>query len=102
GRGGAGAAVHDLAQRGGVGQQGAGVVGRRGTEQRGGGAGLLDAAGAHHHEGVGAVGGDGEVVGDQHHPGAGGLAQLVDEVQHGGLHGDVQGAGGLVGDEQLG
>ena len=68
----------------------------------GGGPGLLDPSVLHHHEGVGAVGGDGEVVGDQEDSSPGRLAQLVDEVQHRGLDGDVQGAGGFVGDQQVG
>lgn len=47
------------------------------------------------------VGGDAEVVGDQHDRGPGATAQVVDQVEHLRLHGGIQSGGGLVGDDQV-
>ena len=61
---------------------------------------LDDAAAGHHHDPVGAVGGHPEVVGDQQDRGAVLPGQLAEVVEDAALHGDVEGAGRLVGDEQ--
>jgi hypothetical protein len=60
---------------------------------------FLDAT-ALHDDAMRAVGRHAQVVGDQQHGGAGFAAQLVDQIQDAPLHGDIQRAGGLVGDDQ--
>ena len=67
------------------------------------GLGLLDdLAGVHDDHPVGAPGDHAHVVGDEDHGHRQLLAEVVDEVEDLGLDGDVEGRGGLVGDEQLG
>ena len=62
---------------------------------------LDDLAGVHDGDLVGAAGDDAEVVGDEDHRHVA-LALLGGEqVEDLGLHGDVEGGGGLVGEEQL-
>ena len=68
----------------------------------GGRAGLDDLARVHHHHPVGHLGDDAEVVGDQHQPEAHLLLQLPEQLQHLGLHGDVERGGRLVGDDDVG
>ena len=62
--------------------------------------GFDDASALHDHDLVGALAGDGEIVGDEEdaHPGLG--AQLVEEVEDLLLDGDVEGGSGFIGDEQ--
>ena len=71
-------------------------------EQRAGGGLLDDLAGVHHGDLVGAAGDHAEVVGDEDHRHVPVLLLLVEQVEDLGLHGDVEGRGGLVGEEQLG
>ena len=67
------------------------------------GRGLLDhLAGVHHRDGVGHLGHEGEVVGDEHHREAEFVAQLVEQFDDLLLNGDVEGGGGLVCDDELG
>ena len=61
---------------------------------------LHDPAVLEHDDPLRAVGGDAEVVGDEEHRGALLAAQVVDQVEDPPLHGDVEGAGRLVGDDQ--
>ena len=53
------------------------------------------------HQPVGAVGGDAEIVCHQQHRRAVLAAELVDQVEDAALHGDIERAGRLVGDDQL-
>ena len=62
-----------------------------------------DPAGVHDHDAVGDAGDHAEVVGDEHDRGADLVACLLDQqLEHLGLHGDVERGGGLVGDEHVG
>ena len=64
--------------------------------------GILDhAAGVHHCHAAGGLRHHPQIVRDQHdrHPDA--ALQLLKQLQHLGLNGDVEGGGGLVGDQQL-
>lgn len=61
-----------------------------------------DVAGVHDGDVVGDLGDDAEVVGDEEDGGAAFLAEALELVEDLGLDGDVEGAGGLVGDEELG
>jgi hypothetical protein len=63
---------------------------------------LDDLAALHHHQPVGAVGGHPEVVRDQQHRGARLAGERLEVIEDLPLHGDVQRAGRLVGDQQLG
>ena len=54
----------------------------------------------HDDDPVRAVGGDAEVVRDEQHAGAGARGQLLEVVEDLALHGDVEGAGRLVGHQQ--
>ena len=63
---------------------------------------LDDLPGVHHRHPLGHLGHDAEVVGDQHHGHAEVGLELAHQVEDLGLDGDVEGGGGLVGDEQLG
>ncbi len=56
----------------------------------------------HDHDVVGQLGHHPQVVGDDDDRRVELLLQVQDQIQDLGLHGDVQGRGGLVGDEQLG
>ena len=57
---------------------------------------------AHHVDAVGHQPRDPEVVGDHQHADSGALLQFQQQVEDAGLHGDVQRAGGFVGDDQFG
>jgi len=59
-------------------------------------------AGVHDNGAVGTPGDHAHVVGDEQDAHVQPLTQLVDEVEDLGLDGDVEGGGGLVGDQQLG
>ena len=74
----------------------AGVV-----QDGGGGAGLDDLAGVHHRDVVADVGDHAEVVADDDHRQAGVADQRPQQAEDLGLHGDVEGGGRLVGDQQL-
>ncbi len=82
-------------------QQGLGVIGARSVEHLVRGPLLHEDRVLHDADPVGEPGHNAHVVGDQHHGGAGVVLQLGHQVQHLGLHGDVQGRGRLVGDQQL-
>ena len=89
----------------GVGQgreQALGVGMQRLCEERVGGGLLDDAAGVHDDDLVRDLGDDGEVVADELDCGAGLVLELLQELEDAGLDGDVEGGGGLVGDEELG
>ena len=82
-------------------EQRPGVVGLRTGEQfvhrR-----LLDhLARAHHHHPIGEVGHHAHVVGDQHDRTAESIAQIAQQFQDLGLHGDIERGGRLVGDDHL-
>ena len=63
---------------------------------------LLDlAAGIHHHDALGGLGDDAEIVGDQHDRRAGLLLELQHQVEDLRLDGDVERGGRLVGDQHL-
>ena len=89
-------------QRGGVGEEPGGVVGRGAGEDVGRRSGLDDAACAHDDDLVGPLTGDREIVGDEEDAHARVRAQLVEEVEYALLHRDIEGRGRLVGDEQPG
>ena len=63
---------------------------------------LHNGAGVHHDDLIGQVRDDSEVVGDHDDGGAELVLQGLHDLQHLGLHGDVERRGGLVRDEQLG
>jgi len=63
---------------------------------------LDDLAGVHHRDLVGRLGDHAHVVGDEDHGHPVLAAQVVEQIEDQGLNGDVEGRGGLVGDEQLG
>ena len=65
------------------------------------GSGLHDQALAHHGDPVGQVRHHAHVVGDQDDGAVQLVAQVAHQVQDFGLHRDVQGRGGLVGDQQF-
>jgi hypothetical protein len=62
---------------------------------------LDDAAGVHDGHPLAGFGDDAEVVGDEDDGGAHVRAQGAQQVKDLGLDGDVEGGGGLVGDEEL-
>ena len=62
---------------------------------------LLNLAVAEHHNAVRALGGQRQIVGNEQHGRAGLAAQRVEQVEHALLHRHVEGAGGLVGDNQI-
>ncbi|GAA4982808.1 hypothetical protein GCM10025734_04320 [Kitasatospora paranensis] len=66
------------------------------------GAAFRGAAGVHDEDVVCAFGDDAEVVGDEDDGGAEVALDLREEVEDLRLHGDVQGGGGFVGDEDVG
>ena len=94
--------VPALVQLGHRGQQGLGVGVADPVEQLTGLGLLGHLAGVHDDHPVGAPGDHAHVVGDEDHGHGQLLAEVVDEVEDLGLDGDVEGRGGLVGDEQLG
>ena len=59
-------------------------------------------AAVHHHDVVGHLGYDAEVVGDEDYAGAVFLLQLAEQLENGLLHRHVEGRGGLVGNEYVG
>ena len=67
----------------------------------GGGAGLDDLAGVHDRDVVADVGDHAEVVADDDHRQAGVADQSAQQAEDLGLHRDVEGGRGLVGDQQL-
>ncbi len=81
-------------------QQFLGVGVRRGREYLARRALLDDLAAAHHHDPVGDLCRDAEVVGDHQDAAADVVDQPAQHPEHLGLHGDVQRGGGLVGDHQ--
>jgi hypothetical protein len=72
------------------------------AEHLAGGARLDDAAGIHHRDAVAELRHHPEIVGDEQHRHAELPSQAVDEIEDLGLHGDVEGRGGLVRDEKVG
>ena len=66
------------------------------------GAGLDDPAAVHDDDVLGPLSGQPQVVGDEEHRGAQLAHEGLEVVEDASLDGDVQGAGGLVGDEQVG
>jgi hypothetical protein len=67
------------------------------------GGSLLDhLPGAHDRHPVAQLGDDGQVVADEQDGHAAGVTQLAQQLEHFGLHGHVQGAGRLVGQQHLG
>ena len=82
-------------------EQPARVLVLRGADHLGGGTLLHDLAAVHDDDSVGPLGGEGEVVGDEQNRRAELVGELLHLVQHEALHGDVEGRGGLVGDEKL-
>ena len=62
---------------------------------------LDDLAGVHDDGAVGDVGHDAPVVGDDQDRHAGGVLQVAQQLEDLGLHGDVEGRGRLVGDQEL-
>ena len=87
---------------GGGGKELAGVGMLGGAEDVGNGGLLDDAAALHDGDAVGNLRNDGEVVGDEEHSEAVGMAEGAKEIEDLGLNGDVEGGGGLVGDEEAG
>ena len=87
---------------GGVGKQAFGVVVARVCQHRGGQALLAQLAGLHDHDAVGAVTGHGEVVGNEEDAHAKLRAHVIEEIEDDLLHGDVEGGGRLVGDDEVG
>ena len=83
-------------------QEGAGVSVARVGEEGGGGGAFDDATGIHDVDVVAGLGDDGEIVGDEDDGGTEVFLALVDEVENLLLDGDVEGGGGLVGNEKLG
>ncbi len=83
-------------------QQGSGVRVCRGVEHRVHTARFDDPAGAHDDDTVGVLRHDTHVVSDEQDAHAGSGAQAVEQRQDLGLDRDVEGCGGLVGDEQIG
>lgn len=65
-----------------------------------GSAALDDLAVGHHEDAVGAVGGDAQIVGDEHEARARLALQGVEMIEDLPLHGHVEGAGGLVGEDE--
>ena len=63
---------------------------------------LDDAAGVHDGDVVGTTGDDAEVVGDEDHPHVPITLLLGEQVEDLRLHGDVEGRGRLVGEQELG
>jgi len=59
-----------------------------------------DAAGVHDGDAVGDLGDDAEVVGDEEDGGAALGAEPFELVEDLGLDGDIEGAGGLIGNEE--
>ena len=82
-------------------QQRLGVRVRRLVENAGGGAGLDDLTGVHDRDVVADVCHHAEVVTDDHHGQAGIADESPQQTEDLGLHGDVEGGRGLVGDQQL-
>ena len=74
---------------------------RRVVQDGRGGAGLDDLAGVHDRDVVADVGDHAEVVADDDHRQAGVADQRPEQAEDLGLHGDVEGRGRLVGDQQL-
>src|SRR5690625_3239640 len=82
-------------------QQRPGVVVAGAGEDVGGRPGLDDPARLHHHDVIGVLLDDGEVVGDQQDREAELPAEGVEQLEHLGLHRGVQGRGRLIGDQQV-
>ena len=80
-------------------EQAAGVGVLRLVEGTGGQA-LQDAAGIHDQDAVAERGHQLEIVADEDEAHAAGADEIVEDRQHLHLHGDVEGGGGLVGDEE--
>ena len=74
---------------------------RLGKEFAGGGL-LHDEPGVHHRHPVGGLGHDPQVVGDEQDREAQVGLELLQQRQDLRLDGDIQGGGGLIGDEELG
>ena len=96
------AGCRHLAAAGGGGDQLAGVGVLGVVVDLVGGAGLDDLAAVHHHDAVGGLGDDAEVVGDEDEAEAHLDLELLEELQDLGLDRDVEGGGGLVGDDDVG
>jgi hypothetical protein len=84
------------------GEQAAGVGVRGALEEVGGRAGFDDSSGIHDGDAVADAAHHGEVVGDEEHGQREALAQLGEQGENLRLHGNIEGGGGLVGDEQRG
>ena len=95
------AAIGTIQARNGV-KQIAGIGGLRRREDLPHRAFLHVLAVLHHADAVGQSGDDAHVVGDQDHGRARLAAQLGHQVEDLGLDGDIEGGGGLIGDQQFG
>src|SRR5690606_30275193 len=82
--------------------QGARVVVRGLGEDDVGGAGFHHDAALHDHDGVADLRGHAQVVGDEQHPDAGTLPDLLEQLEHLRLRGYVEGRYGFVGDQAFG
>jgi hypothetical protein len=74
----------------------------RTLDNRLGGALFLNLSVAKHQQPVGAFGGQRQIVGDKQHGGTRLAAQDIEQVENALLHRDVEGAGGLIGNDQSG
>ena len=63
---------------------------------------LGDAAEIHHHDVIGDLGDDAQIVGDEHDGHAQLVLQVLDQIEDHRLRGHVERRGGLIGDEELG
>lgn len=70
-------------------------------DNRLGGALFLNLSLAKHHDPVGAFGGQRQIVGDKQHGGTRLATQDIEQVENALLHRDVEGAGGLVSNNQI-
>ena len=70
------------------------------VQHRGGRALFDDHAMLHHHDAVGDLGDDAEIMGDEQDRGLLALLQLADQLQDLRLRGDVERGGRLVGDQE--
>ncbi len=73
----------------------------RTLDNRLGGALFLNLSLAKHHDPVGAFGGQRQIVGDKQHGGTRLATQDIEQVENALLHRDVEGAGGLVSNNQI-
>jgi hypothetical protein len=75
---------------------------RRRAEDGGSGADFGDPTRIEHRDAVRDLGGDAQIVGDEHDAAADLVAESAKQPQHLGLHGDVEGGRRFVGDDEVG